>query len=123
MEFNRLNYQAGAFRFDLKGSYSGYAGDNPQVEVKVSSSPFAVDQTQDFLPFKLFFAKTHEAFHERFKQGLLEIRSFHFAGSLSQLNHLAEPENLKRVSAELFLHNVDFGRASPKWKASAVASS
>ena len=117
VKFRQLDYRSGDFRFDFKGSYSGFAGDNPQVQVEVSSSPFRVDRTRDLLPFKLFFAKTHEAFHERFRQGMLEIRSFQFSGSLDQLNHLAERENLKRVRAELLLHKVDFGPRFPKMEA------
>lgn len=116
VEFNRLDYRFGAFDFKVKGAYAGHSKKNPEVRLKVSSTPFAVERTQELLPFKLFFPKTHTAFQKRFEKGMLEIRSFDFNGTLDQLNHLARPENLKRLSAELVLNKVDFGSELPKLK-------
>ncbi len=116
VQFNRLDYRAGAFSFNVEGAYIGHSKKNPRVNLKVSSSPFAVDSTRQLLPFKLFFNKTHAAFQKRFVKGMLEIRTFNFNGTLNQLNHLALPENLKRLKAELFLENVDFGSELPQLK-------
>ncbi len=109
VQFHRLDYHAGAFDFKVRGAYTGHSKKNPTVHLKMTSSPFAVDGTEKLLPFKLFFPKTHTAFKKRFESGSLEIRSFNFNGTLNQLNHLARPENLKRLNAELILREIDFG--------------
>ncbi len=116
VQFHKLDYHAGAFNFKVKGAYVGHSKKNPRVQLNVSSSPFAVHSTKSLLPFKLFFPKTHDSFHDRFKDGSLEIRSFGFNGTLDQLNNLSQPESLDRLKAELYLQNMNFGPELPQLK-------
>ena len=112
----RLEYQGGGFRLRTEGRYAGFKSGSPRVQLKVTSSPFAVEDSHRILPFMLFHPATHEAFHQRFERGRMEIRSLAFDGTLDQLNHLSRPENLKRLSAELSLQGVDFGPRLPRLK-------
>ncbi len=112
--FQKLSYSSGSFALNVTGGFSDFSSDNPRVRFSVSSSAFRVNDTQSYLPFMLFHAETHHQVQNRFKDGTIEIKSLKFDGALNQLNHLANPQNLRLLSADLYLQGADLGEPWPQ---------
>ncbi|MCH8208472.1 MAG: AsmA family protein [Nitrospinae bacterium] len=112
--FQKLNYHSGSFTLEAVGGFSNFLSENPLVYFAVRSSEFRVNKTQDYLPFMLFHKETHRQVQERFQAGTVEIKLLKFDGSLDQLNNLSDPENLKNLSANLYLKEVDLGEPWPR---------
>lgn len=114
INFQKLSYNSGSFMLNATGGFSDFFSDNPKVWFSVRSSAFRVNNTQSYLPFMLFHTETHRQVQNRFKNGIIEIKSIKFKGALDQLNHLAEPQNLRLLSADLYLKEADLGEPWPQ---------
>jgi len=112
--FQKLNYSSGQFNLNISGGFSDFLSDNPRVNFSVNSTAFQVNNTQSYLPFMLFHHETHQQLQSRFKDGIIEIKSLNFDGYLDQLNNLSNPQNLRLLSADLFLTEVDLGKPWPQ---------
>ena len=112
--FQKLNYKSGPFALNISGGFSDFLSDNPRVIISVNSTAFKVSNTKSYLPFMLFHEETHRQVQSRFNDGIIEIKSLKFEGTLDQLNSLSNPQNLRLLSAELFLTDADLGEPWPQ---------
>lgn len=108
VKFINVKMDSQPFNFTVKGVLGKFRSKDPEVSFDINTGAFQINKSESYLPLKVLPPEYHEMVHRRFRNGTLEIESFQFKGTLSQLRKLAEKENHKLLSGRVRMKRVDW---------------
>lgn len=108
LEIEEVVMTSGPFRFQGRGRLGDLSSKDPSVSFHLETDEFLVEKSHSYLPLMVFSKEVHRKFQSRYGHGSMALRSIDFAGKLTQLHNLADEENFKLLSTEIFLNKVDW---------------
>jgi uncharacterized protein YhdP len=116
LELKNVSISAGQFQLKGNARSKNIFASDPQIKFSVSTDPFYIDQSPNYLPLKVLPERVHGILHSRFQGGTIKVKSFNFDGTLNQLKGLGTEKNDRLISAEMDLDRVDWLDPLPDFK-------
>lgn len=105
--------RSGPINFSGIGKLVGLKSQDPNVFFTIQTGEFKIEKTRQYLPLMFFPEFFHKEIDRRFDNGVLEIKSLEFDGSLTQLQKLNSKENKNLLAAEIVFKKVDWRSPLP----------
>ena len=107
----KLDYQAGDFSVQIRGSYADFLSEKAWLSVSLSAAPFQIQDSEAYLPLKVFNREAHQRLHALLKKGEIEFASLAIQGPPTLFEGRPNSEIEKYDSASIILRQGDFGAA------------
>jgi hypothetical protein len=114
LRLTEIKMDSDSFSFTAKGTLGQYLSEDPSISFDIKTGGFQINKSESYLPLKVLPREYHQLVQTRFKNGSVEIESFQFKGTLSQLKNLALQENHKLLSAAVRMKQMDWFDPLPK---------
>jgi hypothetical protein len=109
VEFKQLNYRSEDFLLMIKGTFARFLSDKARLTVTLKSAPFPVQNSADYLPFKIFSREIHNRLHKFLKRGEVEVASLNLEGPPDIFEGRSNAEIQEHDSGLIILRHVDIG--------------
>lgn len=109
VKFKQLNYRSGDFFLAINGTFARFLSDKARLTVTLKSAPFKVQNSADYLPFKVFSRDVHNRLHSIFKRGEVEVASLHLEGPPAIFEGRSNAEIEAYDSGSIILRQVELG--------------
>ncbi|MDH3256965.1 MAG: DUF3971 domain-containing protein, partial [Nitrospinota bacterium] len=109
VEFKQLDYRVEDFFMQIKGAYARFLSDTARLTVTLKSSPFKIENSTKYLPFKVFSREVHDRLHGFLKKGEMEFVSLHIEGPQAIFEGRSNAEIEAYDSGSIILRQVELG--------------
>ena len=109
VKFKQLDYQAGDYWVKVRGTYARFLSDTARLTVSLSTSPFLIQNSESYLPLKVFSREIHQRMHSFIKKGEVEVASLNIEGPRAIFEGRSNAEIQKHDSGLIILRHADSG--------------
>jgi hypothetical protein len=109
VEFKQLDYRAGDFLLEVKGTYARFFSDKAWLTVTLKSAPFKIQNSAKYLPLKVFSKDIHNRLNSFLKKGEVEVTSLNLEGPPAIFEGRSNAEIQQHNSGSIILRHVDMG--------------
>lgn len=109
VEFKQLDYRSGDFFLMINGTYARFLSDKAWLTLTLKSDPFKIQNSEKYLPLKVFSKDIHDRLHSLFKKGEVEVASLNIKGPRTIFEGRSSAEIEVYNSGSVTLRQVDLG--------------
>ncbi len=109
VEFKQLDYRSGKFLMQIHGTYARFMSEKAWLTASLKTTAFQVQDSETYLPFKLFSRDLHRRVHRLVKKGEIEVTALHIEGPRAIFEGRSNAEIQEHDSGTIILRHADFG--------------
>jgi len=116
IEIQDFQLRSDPINFSAVGKLAGFKSQDPGISFTIQTSEFKIEKTRQYPPLMFFPESVHRGLNQIFDNGILEVKSLKFNGSLEQFQKLDSKENKNLFAAEIIFKQVDWRSPLPPLK-------